>query len=161
MAKTKKDKNGSHDPSRANGGQTLARMPGNPLTVFRDEMDSLFNRFLGHWPVAFERGWGMDVDEADHEIVVRAEAPGFDPKDFEIHVSGNTLMIEAEHTEKAEDKTEGSSWWEQRYGRFQRAIPLSTAVNTEKVDARYRNGILEVHLPRTEPSPKHRIEVKA
>ena len=102
----------------------------------------------------------MDVEEADNEIVVRAEAPGFEPKDFDIHISGNTLTVRAEHTEEGEEKEEGYRRWHQRYGRLERSVLLSTAVNADKVEARYRNGILEVRLPRTEPSPRKRIEVK-
>ena len=49
---------------------------------------------------------------------------------------------------------------ERRYGRFRRSIPLSTAVNADKVEARYHSGVLEAHLPRTEPSPRRRIVVK-
>jgi len=100
------------------------------------------------------------VEEADKEVVVRAEAPGFEPKDFDIHISGNTLTIKAEHKEEAEEKETGYRRWEQRYGQFQRSLPLSTDVNTDKVEARYHSGVLEVHLPRTEPSPRKRIEVK-
>ena len=129
-------------------------------------MDALFDRFFGRWPAAWEpaglpeRFWGVDVEEADNEIVVRAEAPGFEPKDFDIHISGNTLTVRAEHTEEGEEKEEGYRRWHQRYGRLERSVLLSTAVNADKVEARYRNGILEVRLPRTEPSPRKRIEVK-
>jgi HSP20 family molecular chaperone IbpA len=61
--------------------------------------------------------------EADDEIVVRAEAPGFEPKDFDIHISGNTLTIEGEHKEEGEEKEDGYRQWHQRYGRFQRTVP--------------------------------------
>src|SRR5438552_12341679 len=59
-----------------------------PLTRLRDEMDALFNRFFGGWPTVGEQGWGperlwdVDVEEGDKEILVRAEAPGFEPQDF-------------------------------------------------------------------------------
>ena len=62
-------------------------------------------------------------------------------KDFDIHISGNTLTIQAEHKEEGEEKEEGYRRWHQRYGRFQHSIPLSTAVNTDNVEARYRNGL--------------------
>jgi HSP20 family protein len=138
-----------------------------PLRWLRGEMDSLFDRFFGRWPATMEAGWDqerfwdVDVEEADDEIVVRAEAPGFEPKEFDVHVSGNALNIKAEHKEENEDKKEGFHRWEGRYAQFQRSIPLSTAVNADRVDARYHNGVLEVHLPRTEPNPRRRIEVKS
>jgi HSP20 family molecular chaperone IbpA len=58
----------------------------------RDKMDALFERFFGRWPAAWElmgfpeRFWDVDVEGADNEIVVRADAPGFEPKDFDIHI---------------------------------------------------------------------------
>jgi HSP20 family protein len=176
MAKKEKEGNGSKVPVQTREQRSpshpaeRSRLPGfwsaNPLRHFREEMDSLFNRFFGNWPPSWEeRGflegmWGMDVEEADNEIIVRAEAPGFEPKDFEIHISGNTLTIQAEHKEEKEQKEEGFRGWERRYGRFRRSMPLSTAVDADKVEARYHSGVLEVHLPRTEPSPRRRIEVK-
>jgi HSP20 family protein len=93
--------------------------------------------------------------------LLRAEAPGFDPKDFDIHFSGNTLTIKAEHKEDYEEKREGYRTCERRYGRFQRSIPLSTEVNADKVEARFHSGVLEVQLPRMEPSQRRRIEVKS
>jgi HSP20 family protein len=176
MAKREKEGNGANVPVRQ-GTQAVAQQPAerssmpsmrgeHPLSRLHDEMDALFHRFFGYWPSAWEpmrvpeRFWDVDVQEDDKEIVVRTEAPGFEPKDFDIHLSGNTLTIQAEHKEEAEQKHEGYRQWERRYGRFQRSIPLSTAVNADKVDARYHSGVLEVHLPRTEPSPRKRIEVK-
>jgi len=176
MAKREKEGNGSKVPVQRSG-QADAPRPGqrsqlpafraeHPLRRLREEMDMLFDRFFGHWPAPEEapalpeRFWDVDVEEADKEVVVRAEAPGFEPKDFDIHISGNTLTIKAEHKEEAEEKETGYRRWEQRYGQFQRSLPLSTDVNTDKVEARYHSGVLEVHLPRTEPSPRKRIEVK-
>jgi HSP20 family protein len=177
MAKREKEGDGAKVPVRRSS-QALAPRPAErslfpshradyPLRWLRDEMDALFDRFFGRWPAAWEpmgfpeRSWDMDMDEGDNEIIVRAEAPGFEPKDFDIHMSGNTLTIQAEHKEEAEQKETGYRRWEQHYGRFQRSIPLSTEVNADKVEARYHSGVLEVRLPRTEPSQRRRIEVKS
>jgi HSP20 family protein len=176
MAKREKEGDGAHTAVRAPEQRSPAQVAErpqapavrteHPLRRLRDEMDLLFDRFFGRWPAAWEptgfpeRFWDVDVREADNEVVVRAEVPGFEPKDFDIHISGNTLTIQAEHKEEGEEKEQDYRQWHQRYGRFQRAIPLSTAVNADKVEARYHSGVLEVHLPRTEPSPKKRIEVK-
>jgi HSP20 family protein len=144
-----------------------ARAVGHPLTRLRDEIDSLFDRFLGSWPAPAEWGWNAgrfwdaDVEDTGEEILVRAEAPGFEPKDFDIHISGNLLTIQAEHKQEAEEKKEGYRSWERRYGRFQRSIPLPAAVDADKVEAHYRNGVLELRLPRTEEAQRRRIEVKA
>lgn len=138
-----------------------------PLSRLRDEMDALFDRFFTRWPApaewdwGLERSWGVDVQDTDKEILVRAEAPGFEPKDFDIHVSGNLLTIKAEHKQETEEKQGEFRTWERRFGRFQRSLPLPAAVDADKVEAHYRNGVLELRLPRTEEAQRRRIEVKA
>ncbi len=137
-----------------------------PLRRLHDEIDSLWQQFFGgdfglaEWS-GMSRPWGLDVEEKDNEIAVRAEAPGFEPKDFDIQVNGNMLSIRAEHREEKQDKERGTRTWQRRYGEFQRSIPLSGPVDADKVQAQYRNGVLELHLPRTEQGERKRIEVKA
>jgi len=144
--------------------QPLATQSQHPLGRLRDEVDSLFERFFGQWPMPMEWGanagsfWDMDVDENDKEIVVRTEAPGFEPKDFEIHVTGDRLTIRAERQQEGQEK---EGYWQRRYGRFQRSLTLPAAVNADNVEAQYRNGVLELHLPRAEEAQRRRIEVKS
>lgn len=150
---------------RADVSRPAPRPAAHPLARLRDEMDALFDRFFGGWPAPadWDRGadrWGVDVEDADKEILVRAEAPGFEPKDFDIHVSGNLLTIRAEHRQEEEHKEGERRSWEHRYGRFERSIQLSAAVESDKVEAHYRNGVLELRLPRVEGAQRRRIEVK-
>jgi len=177
MAKKEKNENGAKVAVHKSNQEMVPQPEQRPLTPalrtqhslrwLRDEMDQVFDRFFGNWPATWEpalgqeRLWDVDVKDTDNEIVVRAEAPGYDPTDFDINVSGNTLTIRAEHKEEKEENEEGYQRWERRYGQFQRSIPLSTAVDAEKAQASYRSGILEVNLPRTEPSQSRHIEVKA
>jgi len=142
------------------------RLMEHPMSWMRNEMESMFERFFGRpWMPMEESGrtdrfWNVDVEDNDKEILVRAEAPGFDAKDFNIHISGNLLTIEAEHRQETEEKKGDYRSWERRYGRFQRTIPLPAAVDTNKAEALIRNGVLELHLPRTEDAQRRRIEVK-
>jgi len=154
-------------PTQTTGPSRLpARMFEHPLQQFRGELDALFDRFFSGWPTLTDRGrgrdwlWDVDVEETDKDILVRAEAPGFEPKDFDIHVSGNTLTIRAEHKQEVEEKQEGFHYRERRFGRFQRSIPLPATVDADKVEAHYRNGVLELRLARTEEAQRKRIEVK-
>ena len=130
------------------------------LTRLREEFDSLVSRFWNDWPSLggdwFSRGWGLDVDENDREYLVRSEAPGFDAGDFDVHVSGDQLVIRAEH--KVERKEQAGSAY--HHGTFYRSLPLPLGVEPDKIDARYRNGILELHLPKGEKSRGKRIAVK-
>ena len=144
------------------GDGWLTRTGQHPLARLRDEMESMFEQFFGRWPGTGEWGreqlWDVDLEEKPNEIVVRAEAPGFDPKEFEVNASGNTLTIRAEHKEgEAKKEGEEGAWG---YRRFERSLTLPAGVAADKAQAHYRNGVLELHLPRTEQARAHRIEVK-
>jgi len=152
------------------GGGPLAVAESHPLARFREEVDSLFDRFLRQWPEVgepwkgwpalsdrpSELGWGFDVDDRENEIVVRAEAPGFEPKEFDVRVSSGHLILEAEHQEEAKQGN-GRRW---SYGKFHRSFPLPSGIEEDKIVANYRNGVLEVKLPKGEGAKGKRIAVK-
>jgi len=123
-----------------------------------DEFATLFNRFLTDWPVGetaeWPYRWGLTAEDKEKEVVVRAELPGFTPEEVKLEVTGDRLLVEAEH--KVE---KGKEEMERAYVR--RMITLPSAVETEKAEATFRNGVLEVHLPRKADALKRRIEVKA
>jgi HSP20 family protein len=145
-----------------------------PFTLMRREFDNLFDSFFGRWPVLpieeWDRsaGWGLEMVEEEKEVVVRAEAPGFEPKDFEVRVTDNVLTIIAEHKMEAKpegEKKEGENKEEKpvyrSYAKLHRAVTLPTHVDAEKVGAMYRNGILELRFPTKPEAEGKRIEVKA
>jgi len=148
----------------AQRGDELTQGGVHPLARFRDEMDTLFNQFFGNWPAALERTfgrdrfWAMDFDENEKEFVVKAEAPGFDASDLDVSVSGNLLTIKAEKKTESKEK-KGREYFEER--RFERAITLPSGADPDKVEATYHNGILEIHLAKTEDAQRKRIPVKA
>jgi len=137
-----------------------------PFRQIRNEFDALFDRFFGGWPSVFSTdwglqpawGWGLEMDDTAKEIVVRAEAPGFEPGDFDISITGNTLTIQAERKQDSKE-AKGESSFSQR--RLQRTVTLPAGVDPDKVDCRYKNGILELHLPRKEQAQAKRVEVKS
>jgi HSP20 family protein len=141
----------------------LTTRPDHPLRQIRDEFDDLFNRFFAGLPELSRLGdggqrfWGVDIDETDKDVVVRAEAPGFEPEDFDIHVNGNVLTIRAEQKQESGQKKDGYQMSERRW---QQSLTLPAGTNPDKVDARYRNGVLELHLAKTEQSRGRRIDVK-
>jgi HSP20 family protein len=88
--------------------------------------------------------------------VLRADAPGFEPDEFDVQISGNQLILKAEHKEEqVEGETRGY-----RYGRLYRTVPLPAGVVEDKIAATYRNGVLELHLPKGEQAKGRRIDVK-
>jgi HSP20 family protein len=131
------------------------------LTRLRDEFDNLVSRFWGEWPSLggdwFSRGWAPDFDENDREYVVRVETPGFEPADFDVQVRGDQLVIRAER--KVEQKEESGTSY--HHGTLYRSVPLPLGVEPDKIEARYHNGILELHLPKDEKTRGKRIAVKA
>ncbi len=144
---------------------------GTTLSRFRSEMDRLFDQFFGdeffglparsegQWP----RGWwpSADVTERDDEVLVRAELPGVDPEDLDVTISGDVLTISGEKRETEEEREENYYRSERRFGSFRRSMPLPTSVDPDSVEAEYRNGVLTVHLEKTETAQPKRIPVKA
>jgi HSP20 family protein len=143
-------------PWRKDQNQTraLARAD-NPFALLRQEFDTLFDRLFGGWPGV--DGWDFGVEDAGQEYVVRAEAPGFEPSEFDLQLVGNQLCVRAEHKEEAKEG-EGRGGSERR---FERWVTLPGGADLDKVEAKYRNGVLEVRLPKTPDALGRRIEVKS
>src|SRR3954470_3340590 len=127
-------------PWKKEKGEGALTTPEYPLRRMREEFDALFDRFFGGWDLPFEPGlanpgWGFDVEDAGNELVVRADAPGFEANDFEVQVTGNWLTIRAEHKEEGDGK--GQLRQERR---FERSVTLPAGAAPNQVEARYRNG---------------------
>jgi|SRR5262249_17354374 len=137
-----------------------------PLDLFRREFASLFDRAFGAWPVPFETPWewtppyGFEMEEKDGKVIVRAELPGYETSELDLHVAGNLLTIVAEHVEKPPVKGKEEKPIEPRYGRVERTVTLPMGVVPEKAEAKFRNGVLEVIVPLAPEVMPKRIEVK-
>jgi HSP20 family molecular chaperone IbpA len=146
---------------RKRAARELARRDGEPLALMRREFAALFDRFFGAWPLLAEPleekpYWGFEIEETVKEAVIRAEVPGFEVGDLKLEVAGDTLMILAEHKKEVKEKEA-----EERYlGRLERTVLLPPDVEVEKIEAVYRNGILEIHIPKKPDAVPRRIEVK-
>ncbi len=150
-----------HD--RTNGGGTVETS----LSRFRNEIDGLFDRFLRNpWDIGsaltMGRGWGprMDLAESDNEVTVKAELPGVDPKDIEINVSGNLLTLRGEKKHDREERGKDYHYLERQYGSFHRSIQLPTTVDSEKVTAEYKNGVLMVTMAKHPEAKPKKITVR-
>lgn len=106
--------------------------------------------------------WGVPVDvyETDSELVVRAPLPGVKPEEVEITVSGDTAMIRGEVRRDESIKREDYIHQEWRYGQFARHITLPQAVQADKAEARFENGVLTLTLPKAEGAKVRRVPVK-
>jgi HSP20 family protein len=131
----------------------------------RQEMEDLVQRFLQ----PFEEFGGavqtwaprVDVEEADQEIVVKADLPGVDPKDIEISVAGGSLVVRGERKEEREEKKRGYRRTERFVGQFYREIPLPAAADPDKIAATSSKGVITITIPKKPESQPKKIAIKA
>jgi HSP20 family protein len=146
----------------------LARWtPYRDLMAVRDEMNRVLSEAFGRgsndesaW---FSGAWSPPVDiyETDDALVMKAELPGFSKDDINIEMKENALVIRGER--KREDEVKEGSYHrtERVYGAFQRSFLLPTTVDQEKVRASYKDGVLELRLPKVQAAQPKRIAVSA
>ncbi|HEY3788817.1 MAG TPA: Hsp20/alpha crystallin family protein [Urbifossiella sp.] len=130
-----------------------------PMIRLREEFDRLYDRFFSRdlWDFpATRNNWGFDVRQDENTVTVRAEAPGFEPDDFDIQVRGGQLVMCACRSNEGDKQSQGWSRNE-----FYETVTLPAEVDSEKVKAAYRNGVLTVSLPKTESSKGRRIRVES
>lgn len=110
-----------------------------------------------------EMAWApaMEVYEKDENFVVRAELPGVSMEDIDISMTGDTLTIKGERKASEEVKDEQYYRCEVCYGSFSRSVVMPTAVDAEKIEASYHEGILEINLPKAAEAQPRRIQVTA
>ncbi len=111
--------------------------------------ESLFRDFpFGGWPSIRESGMpAVDVLEKDGNLILRAELPGMEEKDFELKLEGNVLTLKGER--KLEEKEEKDNYRrvESFYGSFSRSFTLPETADRDRIKADYRNGVLSVTIP--------------
>jgi HSP20 family protein len=139
-----------------------------PVSRLRTEMDRLFETFLREpfrsvgWPLGSSGAWmpALDVAETDQEVIVRAEIPGVDPKDLDVSVTGDVLVVAGEKSESTERKEKNYYHSESHFGSFRRSIQLPTAIDPEKITAEYANGVATIRLAKKLTATPRKIEVK-
>lgn len=143
------------------------------LSHLREDIDEAFDRWIhpARWragngekealPAFFSSGMpSVDIEDDENEVLVTAELPGLDKKDFKVEVNEDSVTIRGEKKTDREEKKKNYYYAERSYGSFSRTIPLPWHIDPEKTEARYRNGILKVRLPKTEQEKARRIDVK-
>ena len=106
------------------------------------------DRFFSGSPELFR----TDIKEDDGTFILEADLPGFDKKDINIDLSGDYLTIKAERHSEHEDKDKKDSYvrCERSYGSYSRSFDVS-GIDTDKIGAKYENGVLTLTMPRLEP----------
>jgi HSP20 family protein len=140
-----------------------------PFEALHQEIDRLFDDFGGFWGAPFRRlepivaSPAVDIAERDNDYEVTAELPGLDEKDIEVKLSNGGLMISGEKKQETEQKKKGYHLSERRYGSFQRYFSLPEGIDTGKIAATFKKGVLTVTLPKTAEAKKQeqKIAIKA
>ncbi len=102
----------------------------------------------------------IDVYEEKDTVVVKAELPGMKKEDIEVNLAGDTLTIKGEKKQEEEVKEDHYYRRERSYGSFLRSVALPCEVKSGEIKASFKDGVLEVRLPKTEEAKKKEIAVK-
>ena len=144
-------------PALRHGGKT---QPAPDRDVW-NMLDTFMTTPLAFGPQGFERLTpAVDVSETAEVVTVTAELPGMAAEDVELHVENNYLVLRGQKKSETEEKKENYLHRECRYGTFSRSVPLPAEVLAEKVNARFKKGVLTVTLPKSEKAKTKRIKIE-
>ncbi|MGH8593216.1 MAG: Hsp20/alpha crystallin family protein [Gammaproteobacteria bacterium] len=125
---------------------------------------SFFERRFHDFPELRSRSEGrlpkVDVIDRENEIILRAELPGVSKDNLDVSLSDNTILIRASTRHEAQEEKGGYYRREMSRGEFQRTIPMPANVKGEKAKASFKDGILELTLPKLEQSTRRAIKVE-
>ncbi|MBU6997446.1 MAG: Hsp20/alpha crystallin family protein [Theionarchaea archaeon] len=142
------------------------------MRKLREEMDRLFNEFNERFysgerllPVPGERLPAMrtaitDIQETDDAVIATVELPGIKKEDISLNLTKNSLEIKAEMKEESKEEKEGFKSHRKKFSGFYRRIPLPAVIDPDKVSAGYKNGVLEVRMPKAEKEKKKEISIE-
>ena len=142
--------------------QLMKWNPRKDVLSVRNRINSLFDDFF--YPSVWEdfhsslSDWNPTVDiyENDDQIVVKADLPGVEKKDIHVDVKNNMLTIKGERSSESESKKQNFYHRERALGKFERSLTLPSKVDTEKINASYKDGVLKIEIPKPESQkPKH------
>ncbi|MDI6827341.1 MAG: Hsp20/alpha crystallin family protein [Armatimonadota bacterium] len=137
--------------------------PFRELENLREDVNRLFQEALtrpGRGATA-SRSWAPPVDVVEYEdkFVMRAELPGMSKEDIDVEMHGDTLTIRGERKFEQEEGKENYVRVERAYGKFQRSFTLNVPVKADEIKATYKDGILEVTVPKAEEIKPKKVEV--
>lgn len=133
------------------------------LESFQNQIKKYFDDFPS-FGMNFENSFSprIDISEKNDKILVEAEIPGVKKEDLKITLQDNILTIKGEKKKEEESKDNNYYRCERSYGSFSRSFTLPAEVDTEKVDAKFSDGMLKIELKKIEPKKAHEklIELK-
>jgi len=138
--------------------------PFRDLNLLQDRMNRLFDDAGRGWRAdepAATTTWSpaVDIFETEGEIVVKAELPGMERKDITLHLENNVLSLRGERKFEKETKDENYHRIERSYGAFSRSFAIPATVDEEKIRADYKDGVLNIVLPKKEQARPKQIKI--
>ncbi len=137
--------------------------PARDLVTMQDEVDRFVDSFfrgdslrgglISFTPV-------VDIQETPEEFVVHADLPGLTSKDVKVNLLGDTLTIRGERKEEKKEGAGSALRIERSYGAFERSFTLGAPVRADGVKATYKDGVLEIHVPKAEEARRREIPVQ-
>jgi len=135
-----------------------------------EDMSNRLTRLVGYEPArrlaetegAFFADWApaMDVEESDKEYLIKTDLPDVKKEDVKVGIEAGVLSVEGERKREKEEKTRKFHRVERAYGKFVRRMSVPTDVDPTKVAAEFKDGVLNVHLPKSEAAKPKTIDVK-
>ncbi len=140
--------------------------PFREMSALQERMNQLFSNVSNQGPVREEEvlrsSWtpAVDIFETPEAIVLKAELPGIAAQDIAVEVKDHILTLKGEKKWEKETKEENYHRMERSYGSFQRTFTLPGTVRQEKAKAKFKDGILEIALPKVEEARPRQIKVE-
>lgn len=136
------------------------------LLTLQERMNRLFEESVRGAGRGQEEDWAMgawapavDIYEQGSDVVLKAELPGVEPKDVDIRIENNVLTLSGERKLDTEVQRENYHRVERAYGSFTRAFTLPSTVDTSKVKADFKDGVLRITLPKREEAKPKQIQI--
>jgi HSP20 family protein len=133
------------------------------LEQMRREMDRIWDRFSNELSSSTaKQDWNpsLNLAETENSLMAELEVPGINPEDIDVSVTGEMLTVEGEKKQEASREDMNYHLLERVYGKFSRSIKLPTRVDPERVQACYKDGILQITMAKPQTVKSKRIEVK-
>jgi HSP20 family protein len=143
---------------------TLVRyQPWGVLNQMRQDMDRMFasnNPDENSDVVTSDWAPAVDIKETDSAFEIRADIPGVNPDDIEVHMEKGILSIKGERESETRDEKEGYKRIERQHGVFYRRFSLPDTANADKISAKSSNGVLEISIPKQDEVKPRKITVQ-
>ena len=140
----------------------LGRLTGHrELDPFASMFRQLERGRFPNWQVDESFSPAVDIKETDKELIVSAEMPGMKKEDIKVEIDGDLLTLKGERSAETKKETDRYHITERSYGSFERSFQLPETVDSDKVQASYKDGVLHLNIPKQEPKSRDvkRIEI--